>query len=327
MKRKWVILWVAAIILIGSSISFWLRPWRSFHSKCHLCIQGSYFEEVPITLSSANIPYIDVEVEDKKITAAVDLGSARMIAFPRNFLEELNQKTFLKQVSFWGVRGKTYLSDLYKIPKIQIGGMSIFPVMAEEVNPEFIKDLILSDTTQESLDQGVARIGWELFSLFNVFLDFENEKIAFCDSLDTLRKHGYPVDSFAETPLLLDRNFIKFEVKTRKGKMRCILDTGCTLNLLNKDLENGSNEHMIFKLDNVDQPEVLNPDNSDLSVFDFKKSYETSVFKIGKRDFGKTTFIKIKMPFEIDAFVGMEFLRSKLVFIDFPNRKIYFYEK
>ena len=193
-------------------------------------------------------------------------------------------------------------------------------------NPEFIKDGSFGEKKQESSDRD-ARVGWRLFSVFNVFLDCENNKIAFCDSLDTLRKHGYPVDSFVETPILLDRNLIEFEVKTNKGKLRCVLDTGCTLNMLNKDLENGSNEHMIFNPDNIDQHAILNPDNSDLSVFDFKNTYEIPVFKIGKKDFGKTTFTKIKMPLEIDAFVGMEFLRSKLVFIDFPNRKIYFYEK
>ena len=328
MKRKWIILCIAATIIIGSSITcFWLNPWKSSCSKYHLCIKGSYFEEVPIVESFANIPCIEIEIEGKKIMAEVDLGSTKLISLPGEFLKELNHKSFLKQGSYYGIRGKKYHSDLYEIPKIQIGGMTIYQVWAEEINLEFTKDSALGEKKQESSDQPLARVGWGLFSMFNVFLDCENNKIAFCDSLDTLRKHGYPVNSFVETPILLDRNLIEFEVKTNKGKMRCVLDTGCTFNMLNKDLENGSSEHMIFNLDNIDKFEVLNPDNSDLSVFDLKNFYEIPVFKIGKKDFGKTTFAKIKMPLEIDAFVGMEFLRSKLVFIDFPNCKIYFYEK
>jgi hypothetical protein len=62
-------------------------------------------------------------------------------------------------------------------------------------------------------------------------------------------------------------------------------------------------------------------------VFDPDDICDMQVFKIGKKDFGVVTFQKIKIPFEIDAIIGMELLDSKLVFIDFPNRKIYFYEK
>ena len=326
MKKKWILCIVTSII-IGSAITcFLLKPWKYFHPKYNLCIKKSYFIAVPLTETSTHIPCIEVQVENKKITATVDLGSSSMIALPKNFLGNLNRKSFLKQTSYWGILGKIYHNNLYKIPKIEIDAMSIHPVMAEEVNPEFVKDSSFGKKL-ESPDLDIAMIGWRLFSIFNVLLDCENNKIAFCDSLDTLRKQGYPVDSFVEIPISLDRNLIEFEVMTHKGKMRCVLDTGCTLNILNKDLENGSNEHMIFNLDNIDQHKILNPNNSNLTVLDLDNTYEIPVFKIGKKDFGKTTFTKIKMPLEIDAFVGMEFLRSKLVFIDFPNKKIYFYEK
>ncbi len=62
-------------------------------------------------------------------------------------------------------------------------------------------------------------------------------------------------------------------------------------------------------------------------VVDFDDEYELPVFKIGKKDFGPVNFQKIKTPFEFDAIIGMEFFKTKLVFIDFPDRKIYFYQK
>ena len=99
-------------------------------------------------------------------------------------------------------------------------------------------------------------------------MDCDNSLIAFCDSLDTLRKQGYPVDLFIETPLLLDRNSIEFQAMTEKGPIRCMLDTGSTWNMLNKDIEGGSNDHMIFNPDTIDQHPILNPANSDQMVFD-----------------------------------------------------------
>jgi hypothetical protein len=342
MKIKWIIFYLAAAIIIGSSITcFWLRPWKSSYPKNHLPLKGPYFVEVPITDFFSHIPYIEIEVEGMKIKGAVDLGSLK-VALPKYFLDKLNQKSFLKKVSRYGIRGKKYDSDIYEIPKIKVGAASLYQIWVEEINPQFIKDaslnakevnpefikeLSLNRKEKYSPDQNFANIGWGMFYLFNVFLDCENSKIVFCDSLATLKKHGYPVDSFVETPMSLDRNLIEFEVKTHKGKMLCVLDTGCTLNMLNKDLENGSNGHMIFNPDDINQQALLNPSNSDLSAFDFKNIYDIPLFKIGKKDFGKTTFAKVKIPFKVDAFVGMQFLRSKLVFIDFSNRKLYFYDK
>lgn len=326
MKRRWLFLCFAFIIIIGSSITFFLLK-SKFHPRHHLCFKGPYFGAVPITLSCDNIPCVEIEVEGKKISAQVDLGSSCVVALPRSFLKELNQKSLLGQVSYYGMRGKKYHSDLYEIPKVKIGEVAMRYARVEELNSECIKDSCFSERKQGSSDKELARIGWKWFFNSNVFLDCESHIMAFCDSLDTLKKQGYPVDLFAETSFLLDRNLIEIEVKTHKGKMRCVLDTGCTLNFLNRDLEDESNSHMIFNLDNIDQYEVLNPDNRDQSVLDLKNHYEMPVFKIGKKDFGKTNFTKLKTPLEVDAFIGMEFLRSKLVFIDFPNRKIYFCEK
>ncbi|NTW34396.1 MAG: hypothetical protein HGB12_17540 [Bacteroidetes bacterium] len=135
------------------------------------------------------------------------------------------------------------------------------------------------------------------------------------------------MDDFIAVPMLLDRNFIEFEAVTQDGTIRCLLDTGSTWNILNRDLQGKNNDHMVIKPGNIEEHLNANPENLDLMVLDIKDCCEMPVFKIGKKDFGKVTFRKIKMPYKIDAVIGMEFLHSKLVFLDFPNRKIYFYEK
>ncbi len=107
------------------------------------------------------------------------------------------------------------------------------------------------------------------------------------------------MDSFIEAPLLLNHDMIEFEARTAGGKLRCLLDTGATINILNCDsIENFAREN----------------------------TCEIPSFKITGHDFGPTSFMcaPLKLPFKVDAIIGMEFIHSKLIFIDFPNRKIYF---
>jgi hypothetical protein len=329
MKKKWI---VPSIVSLGCLALCYVLFTPSNQRKCarpqaHLCMDAPYFERMPVTLSSSRIPCIEVAIAGKTITAKIDLGSATNITLPSEFLKEIDQKSFTQSTVHYGIRGKKYAGNVYEIPEIKIGRLQLSHAKATEMNPEFEKDGVLFHDGKNHSVENLGRIGWTLFFNLNLFLDCGNFQIAFCDSLDTLEKQGYPVGSFVETPLLLDRKFIEFEAMTDKGLLRCVLDTGSTWNLLNKDLENQSNTHMIFNPDNIDQHAVLNPENSDQMVFDIEDVYDTPVFKIGKNNFGAMTFQKIKTPFETDAIIGMEFLESMLVFIDFPNKKIYFCKK
>lgn len=125
---------------------------------------------------------------------------------------------------------------------------------------------------------------------------------------------------------MLDRGFIEFEAMTEGGTLRCLLDTGSTLSMLNKDLESFCNDHMIFNSKNIDQYPILNPENKNLLVFDSKDTQQLSIFNIGGKEFGPMVFNRIQSPMAIDAIIGMEFFESTLIFIDFWNETIYFYE-
>jgi hypothetical protein len=306
MKKKWVVLLVA---LLGCS-AFLL--WKREHPQVsRLCIEGSYFEPVKIAEFVTQIPCVDIRIGGKTTRAKIDLGFHGDVSLPADLIEGIASKSFIHRTSYTGIRGKVYNSDVYELPKINIGRMALFRTKAQEINAEFEKDAIVFEEAKTSDANYLGRIGWALFHNFNFFLDCNNSLMAFCDSLDTLKKQGYPVDSFVETPLLLDQNLIEFEVVTEAGPLRCSLDTGSSWNLINGHGDG-----------------VLNPENTDQLAFDLEEDdYETSVFKIGEKDFGPVAFQRIKTPFGVDAIVGMEFLHSKLVFIDFPNRKIYFSEK
>ncbi len=289
-----------------------------------LSINGAYFVPTEIIDFQAEIPCIAITIEDKTAPVKIDLGSDTAFILPKEFLQRLEHKSFVRRDFFYGLRGKKHESDVYSIPKIRIGGMTVFDSKAKELNIEFEKDATLLNPDGSSLAP-MGAIGWTLFHNFNFFLDCKNSLFAFCDSLETLKKKGYPVSAFVETPLLLDQGLIEFEAMTDSGPMRCLLDTGCTINMLNKDLE-GKNDHMIFNQMTIETHDVVNPENADLMIFDPKNEYTVSMFKIGNKDFGDITFTKLKTPINIDAILGMEFINSKLIFIDFPHRKIYFGE-
>jgi hypothetical protein len=293
--------------------------------------QRSYFYQIPINgFSRANLPYITLETEEGKNTKVIlDLGCCVFpLKLSREFLNTLDKKFVIRSESF-GMRGKRYENDVYEISKINMGDVTLTSFYAAEVNEEFNKDSDLvhgkkSDDAEN--DTFASLLGWKIFRKYNLFLDCKNSLIAMCDSLDTLKKEGYPVESYVETPLLLDRDFLEFIAMTEKGPLRCVLDSGATLSFLNKDLDGGSNEHMIFNPDNMHLHNELNPNNEDKLVFIPDDFYTMSMFQIGTKDFGPMRFHRIKMPIEADAFIGMDFLKYVQMFIDFPNSKIYFYE-
>ena len=103
-----------------------------------------------------------------------------------------------------------------------------------------------------------------------------------------------------------------------------MLDTGSTINLLNKDLENGCNDHRILTSFD-DNLSLLNPENKDLLVYNHEDIHEFPSFKIGGEEFGPLIYHQVKCPFDVDVILGMDFFAYNLVFFDFENEKVYFF--
>lgn len=325
MRKKWVIL---LVVLLGfAALSFFLLSKQRLKKEsqlAQLCIKGSYFEPVKILEFSSQIPCVDIRIGGKSAKVKVDLGFCGDISLPKEIIQEIDQKSFAGKASYFGIRGKKYDSNLYEFPEVKLGEMVLFRARVKEIDPEFERDATIIKDQEPFFNDPLGRLGWALFHNFNFFMDTENALIAFCDSLKTLEEQGYPVDLFVETPLLLDRNAIEFEAISEVGPMRCLLDTGSTWNMFNKER---SNEQIIHHSTNTLKDPILPAENSNRLIFDPEDIRDLAVFKIGEKEFGPVKFNQIKTPLKIDAIMGMEFLSSKLVFIDFPNRKIYFYEK
>jgi hypothetical protein len=313
---------VLIVVVIGGVFKWLAKPTPK---AILLTKQHTYFIPLKIQgFNSAHIPYLDMKIENKIIPVEMDLGFEGGVSLPSSIITKLHSKTFLRRRSTYALSGKTYMSNIYQVEEISIGSMTFFPVAVEEANDELDLDTQLKGK-KESKDQGV--IGWHLFRKFNLLIDCKHSKIALCDGLETLEKKGYPVHSFVDVPLLLDRGFIEFEAKTQHGLLRCVLDSGSTYNMLNKDLENPGNNFHLFTPQNTDQYAILNPENDNLLLtFDCKNVCELSIFNIGEKEFGPMTFNLIKSPLAIEAIMGMEFFEDTLIFIDFDKSKIYFFE-
>jgi hypothetical protein len=327
-NRKWLAFSIFFFLGTCGTLYFLLR--NTFEDKTvgvqSLTKGRAYFMPMKINgFSPENIPYFTVNIENQTAIAKVDLGYEGHIALPSHIVKGLNGKKFFGRRSSYGLKGRTYESNTYEVEKIDTESMSFFPVLADEISPEFKNDLNLVEG-ETTLEGDVGRVGWRLFQNFNLLIDHENSIFALCDSLETLKKRRYPVDFFSQAPLILDRGLIEFEAETEAGTLRCVLDSGSTWNMLNKDLNDLYNSHIIFTPNNVDQYLTLNPENKSLLIFDPKNVQDVSVFNIGGKAFGPMTFNRIKSPLAIDAILGMEFFEDTLIFIDFSNRKIYFFE-
>ncbi len=328
-NRKWYAF--SLFILLGfCGVIYFLRhiPQKQdqIDDPGRLIKEKGYF--VPLKIQGftfANIPYLEVTIENQKVPTEIDLGYSGMLSLSSDIIKEIIKKNFIKKIRTYGFRGKTYENDLYEVEKIATESMTFFPVKIQEKNEEFERELLVVGEKKESSINHRGSIGWHLFYNFNLLVDCKHSTFALCDSLDTLKQQGYPVDSFIETSLLLDRDCIDFEAITEAGPLRCMLDTGCTFNLLNKDLETGRNEHMIFTGKDGDQS-FLNPENKDLLTFDLEDTQQITHFTVGGKEFGPLTFNRIKSPIAVDAVIGMQFIDYALIFIDFSNRKIYFFE-
>jgi len=264
-----------------------------------------YYVSVPITqFSSINAPCLEVQIEDHFHTMELDLGFRGDITLENKYLEKISP-TYIQSKTMYGIRGKAYQTNLYRLPKIRIGDMAFYDSVLQEHNAEFDKDSVFVREGTEPSPAQPGRLGWQLFYPVNLLIDVSKSTIAFCDSLETLKQQGYLIDRFVEVPLLIDRGIIEFIAETPDGSMVCSLDTGSTVNMLNEEIEEENLSQLIW-----DPQYTLNLDS----------------LKIGSIEFGpiRVHRFPIKLPIRIDVSLGMEFFNENLVFIDFTKKKIYF---
>lgn len=263
-------------------------------------IEKPFFLSLPFTgMSPAGIPYCTVLIEDQNVIAKIDLGYEGSLSLPSSVLNKIHHKQALSPSSGYGLNGKIYPINVYKIKDIAIDHQRFSPLTVEEHHQELEQQMILDHKSTE-LSEAIGRIDWKLFHEHNLIINCKNHKLVLFDDIDTLKEKGYPTNHCTTIPFSLDNGFIEFEAHSDMGNVHCILDTGSTWNLYNQ--------------------------KGDQLYFEAKDVFDTSTFQIGSKDFGPITFNRISSPLSLQVIIGMEFFNDTLVIIDFKEKMLYFYE-
>jgi hypothetical protein len=305
-KKIWV-----AIIFVGLGMLLWFFAAQYGYDiplpPVSTSKESAYFDTLSIAKwTNAKTPCIPIQIGDKILSAEIDLGFRGDCSLASSILDQIEGKTLLGFQTRYGFQGKAYNKKVFEVPNIRISQLSIdCPQVQEEAKDFHAQAVFVKDGGKPSAAEP-ARLGWQIFQNTNLLFDLKNEKIAFCDSLSTLKKQGYEIQKFVKAPLLIDRGLIEIEAETDGGTLRCMLDTGSTFNGFNSNKE-----------ENVSMQELFwNPE-----YFLTKHT-----FKINQQEFGPITFrqFPIRLPIPIDVILGMDFFLENIVFLDFANSFVYF---
>ncbi|MBI5273048.1 MAG: hypothetical protein HY861_03595 [Chlamydiia bacterium] len=311
-KGKKMLHWrflISVCLLVFSTVSCYFLPKQKVlpTTQTSQSDKSVFYVPVPLTkLSSIQSPCLDVDIEGKVISMELDLGFRGDLTLTGHYIDQVSSKTFLLTKNMYGIRGKEYPTNIYRIPEIKIGAMTFIQPKLQKNSEEFIEDSVFVKDGSKPSAREPGRLGWELFYNVNLLVDIKNSTIAFCDGLDTLKKQGYLVETFTQAPLLIERGLVEFEAQTNEGTLRCMLDTGATFNMLNRGI-------------NGEKPIAQ-------AIWEPENVLEYSSFKIGETNFAPVSFhrVPIKMPLRIDAILGMEFFQDHLIFLDFAGGYVYF---
>jgi hypothetical protein len=244
-----------------------------------------------------------MQLEGRTYSVELDLGFQGDVTLDRELLDHVLVKTFLRSAFIHGIQGKKYQTDLFQLPEISIGSTTFTKPVIQTNSHEFTNDSVFTKR-ENSSTQEVGRIGWQLFQSANILIDVANGGIALCDSVETLKMQGYATEKFSKTELFTDRGLLEFEAITSEGILRCTLDTGASVNVVNQETQKPIQ----------------------IAIWEADNNVSSSSFMIEDQDFGPIIFhqIPIKIPIPIKAILGMEFFRTHVIFIDFSKNLAYF---
>lgn len=268
--------------------------------------KSSFFVTIPIVeWTYSGVPCVEIEAGSQKFVAMLDLGYTRYMSLNPEILGAISDKVLIKQVTSQGFRGNKYVNRIYQTPAVDLGELTLSPVLIEEENKNLQKEAAIFQNPESFVADG--KLGWRLFQETVLFLDMKNDKIGVCDSISTLQANYSSLKSFVKIPFSLEKELIEFMITTPWGPLYCFLDSGCTLN------------HLQMKnRQNLSIQEILS-DKSQTVRFDR--------VRIGKQEFGPIAFhpLPIALPIRTEAVLGMDFLLETQVVIDFKNHYIYFH--
>jgi|JI10StandDraft_1071094.scaffolds.fasta_scaffold08437_2 hypothetical protein len=270
----------------------------------------SDYTVVPVGLSSADLPFVEVFVEEKPYFIAIDLGSFQELELFSTLLEPAT-KTFCGVDQWTNYKGIEYHCLKYLLPKVKIGSLTFKKVAATASIPGRERDSTIweNPTARELYPNTVGSLGRNFFKKKSILLDMQNSRMVLTSGVKKIEKAGYNLDLFLKLPFTESSLGIVLDVETDLGKKRLLLDTGFTYTMLHEFLypEKGEKKRC----------------SHDLPIL------TSHLFGINDVDFGEQDLHFIKMAREleaVDGMIGMDFIKNHVIYIDFP-RKILYLEK
>lgn len=304
------------LVVVGTGV--WIGWNALLHRPIKLEKVKGYFYPLAIELAGDLTPCLEATLDELPIILQVDLGADEYLSCDAEVLSCIKNKHLRGHVTFYGLRGKKYESPVFAVKNLRLGPLLFRELSAKETHIEFQEDAVLMRHDHEPSILTQGSVGWRLFEKMSLLLDFPGNTIAVCEGLSSVQAHGYDVDHAIVCEMHVDRSLVEFYVTVEKERMRCMLDTGSTFNLLNIHRHQSD----LLRPDNMDQHEQMNPSN--VEQWDFNKNLAQGVFIA---ELGTTSFHQVPMIYDIDAVIGMEFLQNWVVLLDFPSKKIFFLKK
>ncbi|HNA62654.1 MAG TPA: hypothetical protein PKW79_06225 [Rhabdochlamydiaceae bacterium] len=243
-------------------------------------------------IGTGNIPCFEVEVDKKTFDFGLDLGLDADLGGSKELIEQISDKSLERIACMFGIRGRRYQEPVYSIPYIKLGSVTFRHPLINELDPAWEEEATLDSAEKGRRLNPIGLIGWRIFQTVVVFLNFKESYIAIAKSMDDLERKRF-IGEAIRVPLTFDHGFLEIDVHMSNRTLKCMLDTGCTNNLIHGD-EKGS-----------------------VTVEDFR---------IGEKKWTPTRFLQesIEFPVKVDAILGMDFFIKHQVVIDFPNREVFF---
>lgn len=271
--------------------------------------EKAYHINIPIRFGSAGIPLLEVEIQDKKYSIEMDLGSKFQLSLNREIINQLNKKPYGTLVRK-DIKGRAYEVSTYRIRSVQIEDISFSNVKIGEENDDFIGNAtfwVNPDRDPKDFDRGFGTIGRPLLTKRNLLLDFQRSLFFMTNDQKKLKKEGYELEELEKIPLETGKRGAILLVTTDFGKLRLVIDTGSTASLVRTSF--------------LPREQSIAGKKYDLPFV------TTSEFVIGKKDFGPMNLCLMDITpelHEFDGILGMDFLKRHIIYLDYAKKTAYF---
>jgi len=267
---------------------------------------------IPLTFFSfSESPVAQIEIENEKYNALVDLGGQFAFSLHKSCLDKIQDKRFLTQHHRSDVKGNDYFDDCFEIPLVSIPGMNLKRVNFKNapVSEKSLKfggnQLFRADTTQREIDQRKwidGSIGTGIFLGNFCLFDLNRSLFFISDALEKL-KAPYFLDEVMEVPFEDEHGFVVVYAQTDFGTRKMLLDTGA----------GGS----VFRESIVDKKRECEP-----GIW-----RTTTQLRMGEVNCGDWDFFLYEFPEMyrdmFDAVLGVDFFMDHIVCVDYQNKKLY----